>query len=227
MRANRRAIQLTPASSKMIDKIACVVLVGGESRRMGEDKASVDLVGKALVERVLDVVRPLFKNLYIGAHDDSSLGDAYGLPTVIDTLPGRGPALGVCAALERADEERVFVVSCDLPMLRAEVVEYLTTLVDKNDGFDVIVPLIDGRAQTTCAIYSRACLAPLEERLSTNEKGKRSLNRFLEETEGLKVRYVDEDELDKIEGGIESFVDVDTPEDLKEAKQKFLGEKNR
>jgi molybdopterin-guanine dinucleotide biosynthesis protein A len=208
----------------MIEKVACVVLVGGESRRMGEDKASVDLAGKALVERVLDVVRPLFKELYIGAHENGVLGNIYGLPTVIDTLPGRGPALGVCAALEKASVERVFVVSCDLPMLKGEVVEYLASQVD---GFDVIVPRIDGRAQTTCAIYSRACLAPLEERLSSNEKRARSLNRFLTETEGLKVRYVDEDELSTIEGGIESFADVDTPQELKEAKQKLLGEKNR
>ncbi|MBE9531571.1 MAG: molybdenum cofactor guanylyltransferase [Proteobacteria bacterium] len=208
----------------MIDKVACVVLVGGESRRMGEDKASVDLAGKALVERVLDVVRPLFNHLYIGAHTDSKLGDAYGLPTVIDTLPGRGPALGVCAALERAEEERVFVISCDLPSLNARVVEYL---IEQADGFDVVAARIDGRVQTTCAIYSRACLAPLEERISTKEKGARSLNRFLEETEGLKVRYVDEQELKNIEGGIESFVDVDTPEELRVAKQKILGEMNR
>jgi molybdopterin-guanine dinucleotide biosynthesis protein A len=210
----------------MIKGIACVVLVGGESRRMGEDKASLDLAGKAMVERVLDIVRPLFAELYIGAHEDSSLGDAYGLPTVIDSLPGRGPALGVCAALEKASVERVFVVSCDLPMLKREVVEYLTTMVEGAEGFDVIVPRIDERAQTTCAIYSRACLAPLEERLSSNEKRARSLNRFLTETEGLKVRYVDAQELSSIEGGVESFADVDTPEDLKEAKQKLLGEKN-
>jgi molybdopterin-guanine dinucleotide biosynthesis protein A len=202
----------------MIEGVACVVLVGGESRRMGEDKARVDLAGKAMVERVLDVVRPLFKELYIGAHEDGLLCDAYGLPTVIDTLPGRGPVLGVCAALDKAREERVFVVSCDLPMLSAQVIEYLATQVE---GVDAVVPMIGGRAQTTCAIYSRACLAPLEERLSSNEKGARSLNRFLEKTEGLKVRYVTEDELSKIDNDLESFVDVDTPQELLEAKRKL------
>ena len=201
----------------MINGIACVVLVGGESRRMGEDKARAELAGKALVERVLDVVRPLFSELYIGAHDDTALGDSYGLPTVIDTLPGRGPALGVCSALENARAELVFVVSCDLPMLSANVIEFLAS---KAEGFDVVVPRIDGRAQTTCAIYSRACLAPLEERLSTGEKKLRSLNRFLEETEGLKVLYVDEDELSLIDNGTQSFADVDTPQELAEAIQK-------
>jgi molybdopterin-guanine dinucleotide biosynthesis protein A len=202
----------------MIKGVACVVLVGGESRRMGEDKASVDLAGKALVERVLDVVLPLFAEIYIGAHEDSVLGDAYGLPTVIDTLPGRGPALGVCAALDKAKEEKVFVVSCDLPMLNGEVVEYLAAQVE---GFDAVAARIGGRVQTTCAIYSRACLAPLEERLSTGGKQARSLARFLEETEGLKVRYVDEDELSMLDHGVESFIDVDTPEDLQEVSRKL------
>lgn len=202
----------------IIGDIACVVLVGGESRRMGEDKASADLAGKPLVERVLDVVRPLFAEIYIGAHEESASGELYGLPVIVDTLPGRGPALGVCAALDKVSLEKVFIVSCDLPMLSTEVIEYLAK---ESEGFDAVVPMIDGRAQTTCAIYSRACLAPLEERVSSNEKGGRGLTRFLEETEGLKVRYVTEVELKNIENSVESFVDVDTPEDLEEAKEKL------
>lgn len=202
----------------MIDDIACVVLVGGESRRMGENKASVDLAGKALVERVLDVVRPLFSELYIGAHEESVSGKAYGLPVIVDTLPGRGPALGVCAALDKVSLEKVFIISCDLPMLSARVIEYLATL---TEGYDAVVPMIEGRIQTTCAIYSRACLAPLEEQVSSNEKGARGLTRFLKETEGLKVRYVTEEELKSIEDSVESFADVDTPEDLEEAKERL------
>ncbi len=218
MRVKRRTSPAARARSNMIDDIACVVLIGGESRRMGEDKASLDLAGKALVERVLDVVRPLFSEIYIGAHEESTLGKAYGLPVIVDTLPGRGPALGVCAALDKASAEKVFIVSCDLPMLSGRVIEYLATL---TEGFDAVVPMVEGRIQTTCAIYSRACLAPLEERVSSTEKGGRSLARFLEETEGLKVRYVTEDELKSIENGVGSFADVDTPQDLEEAREKL------
>ena len=202
----------------MIEGIACVVLVGGESRRMGTDKASLDLNGRTMVERVIEVVRPLFKELYIGAHKDASLGEASGLPVIVDTLPGRGPALGVCAALEKATEEWVFVVSCDLPMLSAKLIEYLATL---TEGVDAVIPLIAGRAQTTCALYSRACLVPLSERVATNDKGARSLTRFLEETEGLRVRYVDEEELKEIDSSMESFADIDTPEDLEEAEERL------
>jgi len=202
----------------MIDDIACVVLVGGESRRMGEDKASLNLNGKAMVERVIEVVRPLFKLLYIGAHEDGSLYKASGLPVIVDTLAGRGPALGVCAALEEVSEEWVFIVSCDLPMLSAGVIKYLATL---TEGFDAVVPLIGGRAQTTCAFYSRACLVPLSERVAAGEKGGRSLTRFLEETEGLRVRYVTEAELGEIDPSTDSFIDVDTPGELEEAEERL------
>ena len=100
-----------------------MVLVGGESRRMGEDKASLDLAGKALVERVLDVVRPLFAELYIGAHEDSSLGDAYGLAYGNRQPAGAWPgAWCMRGPREGQRGERLFVLSCDLPMLRAEVV---------------------------------------------------------------------------------------------------------
>jgi molybdopterin-guanine dinucleotide biosynthesis protein A len=205
----------------MIDFIACVVLVGGESKRMGTDKASLVLDGTTLVERVIEVVRPIFKKVYIGAHEDSSSGEAYGLPVIVDTLPGRGPVLGVCAALEEAKEEWVFIVSCDLPMLSSKLIEFLAT---KTEGVDAVVPLIDGRAQTTCALYSRACLHPLSELVGSGEKGSRSLTRFLEETEGLRVRYVSEEELSKIDTDMESFADVDTPDDLEEAKERLRRE---
>lgn len=197
------------------------MLVGGESRRMGKDKASLDLAGKEMVERVIEVVRPLFRELYIGAHEDASLGEAYGLPVIIDSLPGRGPALGVCAALEEATEEWVFIVSCDMPMLSATLIEYLATL---TEGVDAVVPFIGGkggRAQTTCAFYSRACLVPLSERIASGDKGARSLTRFLSETEGLRVRYVSEVELNEIDPSTDSFIDVDTPEELEEVEERL------
>ncbi len=202
----------------MIEGIACVVLVGGESRRMGKDKASLDLAGKEMVGRVIEVVRPLFKQLYIGAHEDTSLGEANGLSVIIDSLPGRGPALGVCAALEEVTQEWVFIVSCDMPMLSAKVIEYLATL---TEGVDAVVPLIAGRAQTTCAFYSRACLVPLSERIASGDKRARGLTLFLSETEGLRVRYVSEVELNEIDSSTDSFIDVDTPKELEEAEERL------
>lgn len=207
----------------MIEGASCVVLIGGESRRMGTDKAAVELSGRKLLDHVLDAVLPIFDEVFIGAHDDDpSLIKTLpaGVRVVRDTLPGRGPALGVCSALEAAKNPWVFVVSCDVPMLSGGLVEALALL---RENFDAVVPYVKGGPEPTCAFYSKTLLAPLKESVLA---GKRGLAYFLKEAEakGLNIRYADGEELKQADPGLLSFTDIDTPEDLL-GVEKFIKEK--
>lgn len=207
----------------MIEGASCVVLIGGESRRMGTDKAAVELSGRKLLDYVLGAVLPLFGEVFIGAHDDNPLlfkTLPTGVRVVRDTLPGRGPALGVCSALEAAKNPWVFVVSCDVPMLSSGLVEALALLRDDNDA---VVPYVNGGPEPTCAFYLKTLLTPLKESVL---EGKRGLSYFLKEAEakGLNIRYADGEELKKADPGLLSFTDIDTPEDLL-GVEKFIKEK--
>ncbi len=200
----------------MIEDASCVVLVGGESRRMGTDKALVELGGARLVERVLDVVMPLFSDVMIGAHKETGHVESLrpGVRVVTDFLEGRGPALGVASALSAAKSDWLFVISCDVPRLSGELVK---TLAGMRSGVEAVIPVVDGRSQTMCAFYSSKCLTPLTERV---KEGRRSIDGFLKDTE-LPVRYVSEDELLDADPDLLSFMDVDTPEELEKARALF------
>ncbi len=223
-----------------IDKVSCVVLVGGESRRMkGDDKASAVLCGKSLLTRVVEAVLDAYRDdsapdVMISAHT----GD-YRLPPVqnkevqirdknntrhkprliADTLPGRGPALGVCSALEHARYDWVMVLSCDLPLVRGCVIKWLVSIASTHaNNYDAVVPVVGGKVQTLFALYNKSCLPLLTERV---KKGRRGLLHFLKEPR-LRIRYVTEEELKKIDPELRSFVDVDTAEELKKVEKEFF-----
>ncbi len=212
--------QKTPIDGKgklrasLIRGVSCVILAGGESRRMGTNKALVEIKGKALVERVLERVGPLFEEVMISAHGDE--GYSYpGTKILKDTLEGRGPAVGVSAALQAASNDWVFIVACDQPLVSAALIRKLAALA-VNGTSDAVVPRAGGRVQTMCALYKKTCLAPLEERV---KRGRRGLVRFLEDTPALEVRYVGEEELAEADPKLTSFIDVDTKEDLTRAEE--------
>ncbi len=218
--------------SGVIEGVSCVILVGGESRRIGSDKARVEFRGKKLFTRVFDKVAPLFTDLMISARDDKystdALGDIKGARLVTDyktevkdsrPRPGsrRGPIFGLCSALKEARNPWVFITACDHPMIEPRLIRYLATL---QGGFDCVVPVSGGKAQPLFALFNRNCLTALQRRIekATAKKGL-SLFGFLEDTEGLKVRYVAAEELGDIDPELKSFIDIDTMEELAEIEK--------
>jgi molybdopterin-guanine dinucleotide biosynthesis protein A len=178
---------------------------------MGTNKASVELNGKAMLERVLERLGGIFTEVIISAHGDERYSYP-GIPVVTDALKGRGPAVGLCSALAVASNPWVFIVACDQPLVSPELARKLAGM---REGFDCVVPRAGGKVQTTCAMYNRTCLHPLTERV---KKGSRGLVSFLRETP-LRVRYVEDGELRTADPELKSFIDVDTPEDVGKAEK--------
>jgi molybdopterin-guanine dinucleotide biosynthesis protein A len=198
----------------MISGVSCVVLAGGESRRMGRDKAQVNLAGSSLLERVLNVVTPLFDDVMVSrkSHD----GEIKGVNIIEDQLPGRGPVIGLCAALGQAKHANVFVVACDMPFISSGLINYLSSL---HAGFDIVVPVRDDRPEPLFAIYSTSCLEDLIERVKQGNKG---LISFIRETT-RSVLYVDTQRLQEHDPALHSFVDIDSEHALKEAETMLEG----
>src|SRR5262245_32826211 len=110
--------------------IAGVVLAGGKSSRMGgTDKCLAAIAGRALLERVVERVRPQVSRLAINANGDISRFDGFGLPVIADRIGGlAGPLAGLHAALEWAKAldgggSHVLTVACDTPFLPHDLVE--------------------------------------------------------------------------------------------------------
>lgn len=216
LRANGgRNTSVTYANVNMIEDCLAVIMAGGDSRRMGCDKASLVLGEQTLLQRVADAMHMVFPQRVVSVRRPRT--DVV-LPQVCDTHVDAGPLAGLCAGLEHAAQDGVpwiFAVATDMPFVRPALIEQLAKY---RAGVDAVVPLIDGHPQPLAAFYSIEAL-PVVRALATGE-GKRSLRAVLER---LQVAYVHAADLIAADPGLDSFIDLDTPEDLAKAKNQKEG----
>jgi molybdenum cofactor guanylyltransferase len=101
---------------------AGAVLCGGQSRRMGTDKAVVEVDGVAMAERVASTLQAAGCHPVVLVGGDVALLERFGRPTIADRWPGEGPLGGVLTALEAVGSDGVVVAACDLPWLDVDTV---------------------------------------------------------------------------------------------------------
>jgi molybdenum cofactor guanylyltransferase len=186
--------------------IAGLLLTGGASRRMGTDKALIEVDGQRLVDRAAAVLRAV-------ADPVVEVGPGWsGLPAVREDPPGSGPlaALSAGAAALRAagHDGPVLVLAVDMPRVSVELLQLLAG----RAGVATAVPRADGHPQPMCARYGPDVLAAVDERLAA---GGRSLRDLLETLAVAgAVSWVERQEWEPV-AGPDAFSDVDTPEDLR------------
>jgi molybdopterin-guanine dinucleotide biosynthesis protein A len=191
----------------MIEDCAALILAGGDSRRMGQDKAGLVLHGKTLLDHVTATMQQVFPKVVVSVRQ---LRGEVEVPQVCDEHQASGPLAGLIAGLAQADTPWVFAVACDMPFVTPAVVLHLATF---RDGVQAVVPVIDGYPQPLAAFYAASTL---EEMRASLASGDRSLRGVLEK---LDVRYVSEAELRECDPQLRSFVDLDTPQDFQAAKK--------
>ena len=187
-----------------------LILAGGESRRMGEDKALLSIGGRTLLERAVDTVRRAGgRPLVIGP--PRGAGVEAGAPRVDETDDGAAAA-GPLRALARGLQEAggtgpVVALAVDLPLVPAA---FLRHLAGRAGEAQAIVPRVAGEWQVLAAAYDASCRAPLQAAL---ERGERSIHRVLPE---LEIVAIEASETIPF-GGATIFLNVNTPGDLERA----------
>ncbi len=165
------------------------VLAGGSSRRLGRDKALLEVGGMTLVERAVRTLEALGLEVRVvcGSEDQARRVQS---PAILDRTPGQGPVMGIWSALHHSDHQNNCFLCCDMPFLPSKL---LSKLWSRKRGFHVVVPTDQkGRIQPLCGIYSKHCLGVLEDQL---ERGVLSILDVLK-SERLKVKVVAAQELD-------------------------------
>ena len=193
----------------MIVDCTAVIMAGGESQRMGRDKATLVLGEQTLLQHVVNIVQPLFSKVVVSVRQ---IRPEIELPQICDTYPNAGPLAGLCAGLEQAATPWIFAVATDMPFVQPAMIEQLA---QRRAGFQAVVPVVQGHPQPLAAFYSASCLPTIQGLLSGS--GKRSMRAALEQ---LTVCYVDASELLAVDPSLQSFFDLDTPEDFAVAKKK-------
>jgi len=184
----------------MIKNCTAVILAGGESRRMGRDKAQVEFQGQSLLDRAIANLSPLFDELVVSVRQPLHID----VPQVLDA--GGGPMIGIVAALEYAKTDWLFVIGVDMPFVVPAV---LQMMAEQRTGHDAVLAEIDGRLQPMPAFYAKeSCLPAIQSRI---KQGRRSMMRLIPL---LHTATLVEHELRPFDPELRSFIDFDTPEDL-------------
>jgi molybdenum cofactor guanylyltransferase len=187
-----------------------IILAGGRSRRMGSDKAVVDFCGTRMIDRVTQTLSAVAHPVVVVARAG---GDVDGVSARIleDERPYEGPLPALVAGLRATGTERNIVVACDMPFLNDALLLRLGELLDAS--VDAVVPIADARPQPLHASYGDCAIEPL---LSAIASGERSLKGALER---LRVRWVPEIEWKGLDPNGRSFLNVNTPEELRAATE--------
>jgi molybdopterin-guanine dinucleotide biosynthesis protein A len=147
------------------------VLAGGESSRMGRDKALVPLAGQPLIAHALATLHEAGLPASIaGAHASASATLAAFAPVVEDTEPGLGPLAGVCAALASTAASYAVFLPIDLPLLPSSLLAWQLRHAQIT-GRTVTVPSVNGFAQTFPAVLHRSVLRALQNELRSGRGG--------------------------------------------------------
>ena len=126
-----------------------IILAGGESRRMGSDKAALLWKGAPLIEQVIKALQPFEVPLLVVNRNENSR-DYSGARSVSDLFPGTGPVGGILTGLKSCGEGWHIVVACDMPFLKREVFDLLLSEADCD--FDAVVPVHEGGVEPLCAL---------------------------------------------------------------------------
>lgn len=154
--------------------VAGAVLAGGRSRRMGRDKALVELDGRPMVQAVLDALTDAGIDPCVVVGGDAAPLSALGVEVVPDAFPGEGPLGGVVTALDRfeADAAHALVAACDLPYLGGGAVGPLLERlrVGGTHGTPDVIVARARTAQPMCAVWATSLAVTLREVFETGER---------------------------------------------------------
>lgn len=202
----------------MLKPISAMVLAGGKSSRLGINKALLTLCPQkcksvTLIEGVVEKLLTISQEVIVVTNGEG-VYSRLRAKVVSDIYPGRGSLGGLYSGLLAATFHHALVVACDMPFLNLDLLRYMISL---PRDYDVLVPKWQGRLEPLHAIYSKDCLAPIEGLL---KRGDLKILHFFDQ---VSVRYVVDEELDRYDPDHLSFLNINTPDDLKRAEAILLG----
>jgi molybdopterin-guanine dinucleotide biosynthesis protein A len=156
--------------------LSAVLLAGGESRRMGKDKATLSYRGKPLWQIQLELLRQLApQEIFVSARSDLDWRPA-DIQFVADDPPSRGPLSGLAASLDRMSTSHLLAIAIDMPWMSNKYLEFLCAQIEPGRG---VVPKIGDRAEPLVAIYPREAALHTGNALTGSDFSLQSLIRHL------------------------------------------------
>ncbi len=171
-------------------KYSGIILAGGKSTRMGTDKALVSRNGTTMLQRSIDVLRPLCEDLLIVSNNADH--ENFGIPVIADVFADSGPVGGIHAGLVHARQETCFALSCDIPNLSTEI---LRALLSEWTNEKALAATCDGKVHPLIGIYRKSTVSTIEAFLKNDRLKLRDCfdaldGRYLEFSSSMKHHFI-------------------------------------
>ena len=199
-----------------IEHLAGIVLCGGRSRRMGQEKYRLLFGGETLLQRICRIVQPEVSRILIVAAVEQQIPQSESNIQVLrDEFPDCGPLAGIAQAmtfLETTDAgpAAAFVTSCDVPLLKPELIRLLRNQL--TEEFDAVVVRDAQFSYPLCAIYRTSVAATAARLIASGQRRASAL------PENLRTYWLSLDAIRTVDPDLESFLNCNTPEDYDKAK---------
>lgn len=189
----------------MIDRVSCgaLILVGGKSSRMGEDKALLPFGKTTVLDFLIGRLQRVCDEVILVTTPAQSYSNV-SVRKIFDLVSGKFGLGGLYSGLLQSPAEINFVCGCDMPLLEPKLVR---ALVAQCAGFDAVVPQVEGFFEPLCAVYSKACLPYIAAQLQTDDL--RMTSWFAQ----ARVRIVSEEELRAVDPELRSLMNMNTRAD--------------
>ena len=201
----------------MPEPVTGVILAGGRATRLGGiDKSALDIDGQPVIERVIRALSAVAARRLVVAYDDRFDADER-LAVIRDPEPHAGVLPALHASLTAASTPLAVVVACDMPFLQVALLRHL---IETAVAYDAVLPVVDGRPEPMHAVYrTEPCRGAIAAALAREQ---RRMIAFLDD---VRTCLVAEADLRRYDADLRSFFNVNTPDDLANARRLAVSER--
>lgn len=187
--------------------IGGIVLAGGKSKRIGENKCLLTLNDHTLLQIVADTLSVLCKEVIV-VTKEPQVYVSTGLTIVAEEDKRQLPLIGLLTGLENSNYEINLVAACDMPFIHPDS---LRILIDNISGNDAVLPVVNDKSEPLHALYSKTCIPFIK---TCIEKRELKMTSFLDKT---KVNYLNQSLFESHDPELLSFYNINTKEDYQRA----------
>lgn len=182
-----------------------IILAGGQSRRMGRDKAALPWDGSTILNHMAALLQTVCREVIVVSNIPREIDQS--IKVVADVIPNCGPLSGIHAGLYHASFSYSFVIGCDMPFLTTDAVK---VMLDKAEGYDAVIPIYRDKVEPLFAVYGKSCMSAAEHLLNTG------VYRIVSLYPMIKCCYIDETQLAPPDVLQKMFKNLNTVEDYQQ-----------
>ncbi len=189
--------------------LSVIILAGGYSQRLGQDKALLPWRGRTLIEHIVAHFKRWSDDVLVVSGAEIRYAEILDVPILSDEIRNVGPLGGLYTGLKHARYEHSLVVACDMPLISQAVIDLLR---DELDGSAwAVVPEVEGHRVPTLAIYHKKCFSVIERLLAQKRTSPLAL------LDTIPIKIIPEERLRAVDPTLRSFTNINSLEDWQRA----------